>query len=276
MNFPYADRFKRYLQNDRMIETQTIADICRDVADLFNYLRHFNSIYQSNPDLSQLEETDIRDYLNMLQVKREIKNTTYNKVLTHLNVYFSFLFSEKLSTSMPTLALKGLKRTKNELVPLDWQNDLPSLLSNENLSYYTRLSLLLLAHYYSVSEFLQPSFYEVLATEKFTVEEEQFLADFQTYITPLQQKQHSNDLFLKQRLNLAEPTLSLPGLHKYLKADQLNCFLPLTPRKLYQAAVFNFLLNNQGLSDQDLCEALRIDGTSLNYYRQEMLKYELL
>ncbi len=91
----------------------------------------------------------------------------------------------------------------------------------------------------------------------------------------MQTKQHSQDLFLKQRIDLVEPRLTLPGLHKYLKADQPKCFLPLIPRKLYQAAIFNALLTKQHLTEQQLSDKLHLDGTSLNYYRQELIRYEL-
>ena len=91
----------------------------------------------------------------------------------------------------------------------------------------------------------------------------------------MQTKQHSQDLFLKQLIDLVEPLLTLPGLHKYLKADQPKCFLPLIPRKLYQAAIFNALLTKQHLTEQQLSDKLHLDGTSLNYYRQELIRYEL-
>ena len=103
----------------------------------------------------------------MLQVKREIKNTTYNKYLTHLNVYFTFLFNERLSTSLPTLPLKGLKRSKNDLVPVNWQEELSLLLENNDLSYYTRATLLFISHYYTITEILQSGFYQILDTKNF-------------------------------------------------------------------------------------------------------------
>ena len=44
MDFPYADRFSHYLKHDRLLADNTINDINHDVADLFNYLRHFRLI----------------------------------------------------------------------------------------------------------------------------------------------------------------------------------------------------------------------------------------
>lgn len=268
MDFPYADRFSHYLKQDRLLADNTINDINHDVADLFNYLRHFNVLYQVNPDLDQLEETDIRAYFNMLQVERNIKNTTYNKVLTHLTTYFNFLFQNKLTTSLPTIGLKGLKRQTDDSLPLNWVDQLPLLLSDDSLSYYGRLVLLLTSHFYTVKEMLQPGFYQILDRESWLDFEQAFLAEFKNHQADLQARQNSLELFLKQRLNLANPTLTLPALHKYLKQDQAQLSFSFKPSQLYQNAVCYFLVSHQDLSDQQLATRLRLDLTSLNYYRQ--------
>ena len=273
MDFPYADRFSHYLKQDRLLADNTINDINHDVADLFNYLRHFNVLYQVNPDLDQLEETDIRAYFNMLQVERNIKNTTYNKVLTHLTTYFNFLFQNKLTTSLPTIGLKGLKRQTDDSLPLNWVDQLPLLLSDDSLSYYGRLVLLLTSHFYTVKEMLQPGFYQILDRESWLDFEQAFLAEFKNHQADLQARQNSLELFLKQRLNLANPTLTLPALHKYLKQDQAQLSFSFKPSQLYQNAVCYFLVSHQDLSDQQLATRLRLDLTSLNYYRQ--LNYRL-
>lgn len=268
MDFPYTDRFSHYLKHDRLLADNTINDINHDVADLFNYLRHFNVLYQVNPDLDQLEETDIRAYFNMLQVERNIKNTTYNKVLTHLTTYFNFLFQNKLTTSLPTIGLKGLKRQTDDSLPLNWVDQLPLLLSDDSLSYYGRLVLLLTSHFYTVKEMLQPGFYQILDRESWLDFEQAFLAEFKNHQADLQARQNSLELFLKQRLNLANPTLTLPALHKYLKQDQAQLSFSFKPSQLYQNAVCYFLVSHQDLSDQQLATRLRLDLTSLNYYRQ--------
>lgn len=268
MNFPYAKRFRYYLQNDRMLENSTINDIEHDVDDLFNYLRKFNVLYQNNPDLSDLEETDIKTYFNMLQLNRNIKNTTYNKVLTHLNTYFIFLFQNKLSNSLPTIALKGLKRTKESTIRLDWTNSITEYLTDENLSYYTRMVLLLISHFYTITEILQPNFYQVVARENFADSELKFLTAYNSFLAPLQKKQGTSNLFLKQHINLADPCLTLPALHKYLKKDQPKINIALQPRQLYQNAICYFIISHQELSDSTLSNRLRLQSASLNYYRQ--------
>lgn len=73
MEFPYEKQFRHYLTNKRVLADSTQQDICSDVERLFTHLRQFNLVYRLNPSLSNIEESDVRDYLNMLQVKREIK-----------------------------------------------------------------------------------------------------------------------------------------------------------------------------------------------------------
>ena len=268
MRFPYEKQFRFYLYH-RNLEEITINDICHDVADLFNYLRHFNLSYQDQPQLDNIHEADIRDYFNMLQSKRSIKNTTYNKVLTHLNTYFSFLFSQRYTTTLPTLQLKGLHRQSLSQIPLNWCDNLANLLQNKQLSFYTRMVLLCSAHFFTVQEFMAPNFYKVLNKITLQPMEQAFLAEYTAAYAELRQLQECKDLFLKKRINLAAPRLSLPGLHKYLKADQKHAPFPLIPRELYRNAVCAYILHHQSLSDAELCHHLRLTPTSLNYYRQQ-------
>lgn len=268
MSFPYEKRFKRYLQNDKLVVKTTENDVCHDVNDLFIYLRNFNENYRRSGDLSLLEESDVIEYMIMLQTKRKIKNTTYNKVLTHLNTYFKFLFKNKLSSSLPTVTLQGLKRSPKQIEDVyGWQVELPGYLNSHTISNYTKMVLLLLAHFYTISEIVSPDFYHVLQREDWQKYEKDFIVQFQNEESDKQQMQNCHDLFLKTRLDLSAPRLSLAGLHKVLKKDQPHCSLPLVPRRLRQAAIAAYLNEHQNLTDGQLCGSLHLDLASLNYYR---------
>ncbi|GBG94864.1 integrase [Ligilactobacillus salitolerans] len=268
MTFPYEQRFRRYLQNDKLLAPVTADDLCHDVSDLFNYLRTFNESYRTKASLSVLEESDISEYLIMLQTKRQIKNTTYNKVLTHLNTYFKFLFKYKLSTSLPTVTLQGQPRQQAEITDLyGWEDELPAYLELTAISSYTKMLLLLLAHFYPITEMTAPNFQGSLAKEHWAKFEQAFLKRFAQELEPRQKMQQCSDLFLKQRVDLAAPRLSVAGLHKILKRDQPQINLPLAPRKLYQAAILRCLNETQNLTDDQLCQKMRFDYASLNYYR---------
>ena len=191
-------------------------------------------------------------------------------MLTHINTYFKFLFINNLSPVLPTLSIKGRKRTVNKATDLAWTEKLAEYLVDDNLSLYTRITLLLISHFYTIKEILQKDFYQELNQIEFTDFEYEFINLFNEEIIKLQHRQHTHDIFLKKRLDIVSPQLTLPGLHKYLKKDQKNIDIKLSPRELYQNAVCYFILNNQNLSDTQLIQQLRLeDLTSLNYYRQK-------
>lgn len=268
MDFPFKDRFVNYLKNDRLLADLTIKDLTEDVQRLFNYLRQNSSSYKSNADLNEITELEIKEYLSWLQIQKQIKNSTYNKVLTHLNNYFIFLFQNGLSTSLPTIGIKGMKkkiRSKKQVS--NWTRKLSDYLANDELSFYTRLMLLLTAHYYQSTEFIQPEFYQVLDDIKWNDFEQAFLQKFDEFHQQAENLQHSKALFLKERINLANPTLSLAGLHKILKKDQPKVDLQLKPSVLYQDAVLNFIHHHQSYTDERLMRELRLSRESLNYYR---------
>ena len=165
MDFPYKERFINYLKNDRFLADSTIKDLTEDVQRLFNYLRENNPTYQSTADLNQITELEIKEYLSWLQIQRQIKNSTYNKILTHLNSYFIFLFQNGLATTLPTIGMKGMKKSKSTSPAreaINWTKKLSDYLANDQLAYYTRMTLLLTAHYFTTAEFIQPDFYQLL------------------------------------------------------------------------------------------------------------------
>lgn len=270
MSFPYEKRFILYLRNERFLEENTIADLTRDITRFFNYLRQNNPNYRDSLKVSSISSNDIKEYLNTLSITNNIKNTTYNKMLTHINTYFKFLFINNLSPVLPTLSIKGRKRTVNKTNDLAWTEKLAEYLVDDNLSLYTRMTLLLISHFYTIKEILQKDFYQELNQIEFTNFEYEFINLFNEEILNLQQRQHTHDIFLKKRLDIVSPQLTLPGLHKYLNKDQKNIDIKLSPRELYQNVVCYFILNNQNLSDTQLIQRLRLeDLTSLNYYRQK-------
>ena len=265
MEFPFEERFKEYLKNEAFLADSTINDLTKDINRFFLYLKTNSNKVEIN--INEISELDIKDYLGMLQIKKQIKNSTYNKILTHLNRYFVFLFENNLSNKIPTLSLKGLEKNPAPTSDINWTNKLINYLQNEDLSFYTRLTLLLLAHFYSIKEIIEPNFYKVLVNENWNDHELLFLHEFENFHSEFEELQQSKSLYLKQKINLSDPTMSLAGLHKILKKDSKKIDIPLKPSTLYQDAIISYIKNNQHLSDIDLCKNLRISKDSLNYYR---------
>lgn len=268
MQIPYQDIFENMLRNQKTLEDKTINSILSDVDRFFEFTNNLHG--KNHVKINDVDEIDVKAYLRFLIDDKQIKNSTYNKVLSHLNTYFKFIFSMKLSPNYPTLNIKGKGKHHSKLqsVPTNWTKYLPEILLNSEISYYTRLTLLLLKNYYPIKDIIAPGFYRNLNSLQFTDAEAKFLKEFRTFITPLQEKQKTNDLFIKQRQqDISHPQLSLPALHKYLKKDQPLLDFDLSPKKLRQQVIIEYLTKNELASSEELIEFLHLeDKQSLRYY----------
>lgn len=264
--YPYQDVFEQYLENEGLAQL-TINEYQTVLTDLFSYMSTFNTGYQRDHRVAALFDRDIEQYLAMLINERHVTNGTYNKMLSHINIYFKYLFTHNLISQFPTLTLKGKSKEQLRAPSTKWLYALPEIMANDQLSYYTRLTMLLTNRGYTVKEMLTPGFYTQVAPTSFNDWETLFWAEFTKFITPIQARQHSQDLFLKQRFD-GDPHLTVPGLHKYLKPDEKLLGIPLTPTKLYQSMVVNYFLTHDKLSDQELAANLRLDPQSIAYYHQ--------
>lgn len=259
--------FLTYLSQESL-SAATRLSYDQTLSELFNYLNTQDRGFASNPTVDNIFNRDITAYLTMLVEKHQIRPTTYNKLLSQINRYFKFLFTHNLTSELPTIDLHGKNTPSNQTLNLKWLQLLPDLLVDSKLHPYTKLTLFLISKGYRVAEFMQARFYpEWNKIKAVTPVEQQFMQNFTVFIIPLQQLQNSHDLFLKQRLNIAEPRLTMPGLHKYLKPDSRYVGFDLTPKKLQQSFILQSL---QRLADQPaavLEEKLQLDPQSLLYYQ---------
>lgn len=243
------------------------------MAELFNYLSEFNKGYQSDHRVENLFNRDIEAYLNMLLTNRQISNSTYNKILSHINVYFNYLFTHNLNSNLPTIELKGLKKASKEDINVKWINELDSILMNNNVHFYARMTMLLTSKGYKSEEFLQKGFYKQLSSIDFNENELKFKSSFDEFIKPIQEKQSSSDIFLKQRLS-EQPNITIQGLHKYLKPSEDVLNISLNPSTLFQSYIVFYIQKNPNLNDIELSTHLNLDLSSINYYKQ--LAYKLI
>lgn len=265
-NYPYQDSFTKHLSSKDLSEV-TIDEYNKILTELFNYLSEFNKGYQSDHRVENLFNRDIEEYLNMLLNNRQISNSTYNKILSHINVYFNYLFTHNLNSNLPTIELKGLKKTSKEDVNVKWINELDSILTNNNVHFYSRMTMLLTSKGYKSEEFLQTGFYKQLDSINFTENELIFKTSFDEFIKPIQKKQRSSDIFLKQRLS-KQPNITIQGLHKYLKPSEDVLNMSLNPSTLFQSYIVFYIQKNPNLNDIDLSTHLNLDLSSINYYKQ--------
>lgn len=271
-NYPYQDSFEKNLLSKDLSKV-TIDEYNKILAELFNYLSEFNKGYQSDHRVENLFNRDIEAYLNMLLTNRQISSSTYNKILSHINVYFNYLFTHNLNSNLPTIELKGLKKASKEDINVKWINELDSILMNNNVHFYARMTMLLTSKGYKSEEFLQKGFYKQLSSIDFNENELKFKSSFDEFIKPIQEKQSSSDIFLKQRLS-EQPNITIQGLHKYLKTSEDVLNISLNPSTLFQSYIVFYIQKNPNLNDIELSTHLNLDLSSINYYKQ--LAYKLI
>ncbi|WP_281164968.1 site-specific integrase [Liquorilactobacillus sicerae] len=268
MNYPLQSIFENHLFQQQLA-AQTVLSYRHD---LINFFRFLASNGRQPTELKAITESDLRAYFLELKKAADITAATYNKVLSHLNQYFIFLFQAKQISTLPTLGLKSTPVTSNQPNQLFWSDQLAELLANPQISFYGRLTLLLTAHFFQSTEFLEADFYQIWQFEALNNFERQFMQQFKAFHQPLAKNQICEDLFLKRKTDHHAPRLTLPALHKYLKKDQNWLPFPFSPKNLRRDAILSFLIRHRNLTSLTCCRKLHLDLKSLNYYR--LLSYQ--
>ena len=158
MNYPYQKRFQEFLRNQQKLAPLTVHTYDSTLTNFFNYLLANRPAFARDPRLANLTESDVRAYFNMLRTQQGITMGTYNKILSQLNRYFRYLFTHQLISSYPTLTLHGQAVNPRQRISTKWLPKLNAILQDDHVHYYTRLTLLLSKHGFTVGEFLRPGF----------------------------------------------------------------------------------------------------------------------
>lgn len=270
--YPYQAAFHRELKA-RGRAPMTIDAYDATLRQLFNYLEDQRPGYTHDPSAKNVTETDVRAYLNWLRDEQDITLATFNKVLSQLSRYFRFLFTHQLIDTYPTLTIHGKATKPNQHLSTKWLLKLDDILADDQIQYFTRAVLFLSSRGYTVSEFLQPGFGDVWRSLQPKNEaEKRFMTVFDEYIAPIQQLQHCQDIFLKQRLNREHPWISNAGLFKYLKADEEYLGIRLAPKYLHQSYILYQLAQHRNATPQELQTMLRLNPQSLLYYQRLLLQ----
>lgn len=266
MTYPLSRTFHIWLAN-KGVSQATVANYDSTLNQFFSFLESQQNI-GGQDTLAQIRESDLRAYF----ATQRITQSTYNKKLSHLNQYFRFLVDHHVIKTFPTIAFHGKEVPVQLTINRNWMQYVPELLEKDQLSMYTKVTLLLLAHGYDIQEIISPHFYSVFTKLHFTnPQESHFQQSYQKWIHPYQQRQSAQELLLKQRINIGHPCLTLAGLHKYLKADQVNVSFKLSPQRLHQSYILDFIDNHPKWSQQQLCEHLRLDPTAMMYYQKLLI-----
>lgn len=267
-SFPYKKGFFASLQK-KHINDSTLLQYEHTLSDFFNYEQHFNEIFAKDQLLSNLAENDVKTYLEMLSHNRQYQDTTLNKTLSNLKVYFNFLFEHRIITTPPTFSIKSKALVGNRQVT-DWPTQLPEWLINKDIHPYTRVYLLLISKGFQLTEILSPGFYKIFNQLDFNASEQVAVDDLKAYNLPLQQSYDCKELFLKHTARGTGYTLSLPALHRYLRADSERLGIPIKPALLRKEYMIWYLAKHRNQSTGETMKQLRLDINSLEYYQNQL------
>ncbi|WP_125767959.1 phage integrase N-terminal SAM-like domain-containing protein [Companilactobacillus furfuricola] len=263
---PYITGFNAYLKT-RHISARAHDEYLNSLHDFLDYLVEHDQLFKSTLDTHSIHDVDVLEYKSFLEHKLRLSPSTINKVLSNLNIYFKYLFANKLIDDLPTLNINSLKVPLQDNFPVEIFLNLDDYLTNQNLHVYPRLLMLIISKGFHYQTALSDGFYQTFTSLKFSSRQRQFLQEYHDFIEPWQSYWNTKNLFLSRNKGAKSPLLSTAALHRDLKKDSEKLDLELTPKKLYTTFIL-ILLSKREPTDDDLAIIDQLSASSLLYYRR--------
>lgn len=264
MKYPYEKEFIRYCKTEKHYSDSTMLVVNRSIAVFWKYYK--DSYYDKEVKLDNVEASDIQNFLNNLETKLQMKKNTINKYLSHIRLYFTFLYSHKLVSQYPMLEINGRKFNRQHIYIINWMEKLPQIAQIENISPVTVKMMLGIGLGYFPDEVLRLRYNDVIdqitapSLRQYITENTDFDQDPNPYI--LGKKfggYYASDFHLAQ----------------VARADRKKIGMDITLQNLRLSYVYS-ILNQEDLTDKELKKILRVNSKTLFYYRQNMERYNTL
>lgn len=263
---PFIPGFNAYLRT-RRISKRAHDEYLNSLHDFFDYLIEHNNQFKASLNVTDIHDGDIVSYKQYLEHELSYSPSTINKILSNLNVYFAYLFSNKITKEFPTLNIKSLTVEKQSDFPTRVFTDLPKYLNDVHLHIYTRLLILIISKGFNYQEALSSGFYQTFDQLAFNSDEKAFLSEYREFIEPWQSFWGTKNLFLSRNKGAQSPLLSVSALYRSLKADSEQLNLDLSAKKLSTTIVL-IALSQKRPNQEQLQLIDKLDANSLLYYRR--------
>ncbi|WP_125708675.1 phage integrase N-terminal SAM-like domain-containing protein [Companilactobacillus zhongbaensis] len=263
---PYITGFNAYLKT-RHISKRAHDEYLNSLHDFMDYLIEHDPEFKVAQDTQTISDVDVLEYKTFMQKDLQHSPSTINKVLSNLNIYFKYLFANKLIDDIPTLNIVSLKVPTQDNFPTNIFLQLDDYLLDPELNIYTRLLILIISKGYHYQDALADGFYQTFGKLKFSKNEQRFIAEYRNFISPWQLHWHSKNLFLSRNKGAKSPLLSTAALHRDLKKDSDKLQLELTPKKLYTTYIL-ILLSKKELTVDERKTIDQLSTSSFLYYRR--------
>lgn len=259
--YPYRNIFINYC---RKIQNLSVASVNMINPILINFWKYYSVNSSHDPNINNVNSSDIRDYLIQLDQHEHLNKKTINKYLSYLKKYFIFLTENHLISNYPLYNVKGISYQRKETIIINWMPYINNFLGKD-LHPETIKLLILVSQGYDLDQLLNVRWDDINSKLSNTLK--------RYLINNLDFTKTSNP-YIYQGKRIDKYT-SLDRVTSVVKKDQKSIVLPVTPRKLRQSYILS-IVSNPNFSDNQLLKILRISKKSLSYYKFCVSYYNLI
>ena len=263
MNYPYENEFLEYCKKQKHYADSTLLIVNRSLIIFWNYI---NSGAGENLALNNIQASDIQNFLNNLEIKLKLKESTINKYLSHVRLYFTFLYSHHLIAHYPMLEISGRKFNRQHVYKIDWMDKIEEIAQLKDIHPETIMMMIGIAQGYLPDE--------VLKLRYQTVEKKIKSSFLRKYLKNyLNFDNDANPYILGKKFGGYYPS----DFHIAQKCipDRKLIGMEITLQSLRLSYVYS-ILNRKNLTDQQLQDILHVKEKTLFCYRQNMMHYNQL
>lgn len=263
MKYPYETAFHQYCKNERHYADSTLLIVSRSIVTFWNY---FQNGTDEQLNLNDLQASDIQNFLDSLETNLQLKENTINKYLSHIRLYFTFLYSHGLVDHYPMLEINGRKFSRKRKYVINWMSHIAEISQIKSIHPETVLMMVGIAQRFKPEEVLKMRYNTVIG--KVTDD------GLRKYIKKHVNFEIDDDPYLLGKKFGGYYASDFP-LARMTEADRKLIGMPITLQSLRLSFVYS-ILAQKDKTDAELEKILRINSKTLFYYRDNMLRYNEL
>lgn len=260
MKYPYEEAFHKYCKDERHYADSTLLIVSRSIITFWNYVANGTD---GDIKINDLQASDIQNFLDNLETKLNLKENTINKYLSHIRLYFTFLYSHGLIDHYPMLEINGRKFSRKRVYVIDWMEHLPEIAKIKNIHPETVLMMIGIAQGFKPDEVLKLRYSQIIdaikdpGLKQYVKNNVNFKIDDDPYVVG---KKYGG--YYPSDFHLA----------RMVESDRKLIGMPITLQSLRLSFVYS-ILNRKTLTDAELEKVLRVNAKTLFYYRDNMMRY---
>lgn len=269
MKFPYQNEFNFYCKNQKHYTPRTIIIVFKSITTFWNYFKNGTNTENT---INDVQSSDIQAFLDSLETNLSFKENTINKYLSHIKLYFTFLYTHHLIENYPVLEINGRKFNRRKTYVIDWMKSLPEISQIPKIHHETVFMMTGISLGFKPDEVLKLRYQTVISKIK-----DNNLYKYiknNIYISNYNDKYICNNPYLLSNKHGGYYNSDFHLAQKCFP-DRKLIGMDITLQNLRLSYVYS-ILHQKDLTDKQLQEILRVNDKSLFYYRQNMMMHNNL